>query len=385
MDKARFTTKSPGELVQVHLPGPDWAFIPDPLSTKWTLPEKLWPQLMAAREAIARLDGVGRHMLNYELLLRPLQNREALRSSSLEGTFATPEQLLLYEIDPKKPGTADDPANAWREVLCYSRALDLGLKKLSKDLPLSLRLVRIMHERLMQGGRGGEQTPGEFRRRQVHVGSDRRFIPPPQNMLSRSLDEFEKYIHTESTIDPLIRCFMIHYQFETIHPFIDGNGRVGRLLLSLMIYTWCGLSRPWLYLSAFFDRYKDEYINLLFRVSTHGDWEAWIDFCLRGTVAQAEDAILRCDKLIALNKKYHDAADAVRLNARAHKIIDQIFERPVLTIPALAKEHKVTYPTAQADIDQLIKLGVLSEAKTDLRPQHFVAKKIMQVAYSDSD
>jgi len=384
MDKAKFTVNAPGRLVKLPPPDSDWAFIPNPLPKTWSLPVTLWPQLMAAREAIARLDGVGRHMPNYELLLSPLQNREAIRSSSLEGTFATPEQLLLYSIDPKPPDTPSDPANAWREVYCYSRALELGINKLHKELPLSLRLIRNLHETLTKGVRGGDQRPGEFRKRQVHIGSDRRFVPPPVPALANCLDELEKYLHAESPIDPLVRSFLIHYQFEAIHPFIDGNGRVGRLLLSLMIYDWCKLQRPWLYLSAYFDRYKDEYIDHLFRVSTHGDWGSWVDFCLRGTIAQANDAISRCDKLIKLNNRYHDVAASAGLNARAQKIIDDLFKAPVVVIPDLAKRHDVSYPTAKSDIEALIRLRVLSKPKTTHHPQFFVAREIIRIAYNES-
>jgi Fic family protein len=170
-----------------------------------------------------------------------------LKSSSLEGTYATPEQLLLFEIEPREPKSSKDPVNSWREVSNYSRALRIGQDLLS-DLPISLRLIKELHKELLRGVRGENKNPGNFRRTQVHIGSDRRFIPPPPTKVKDCLNDLELYIHTENNIDPLIAAFMVHYQFETIHPFMDGNGRVGRLLLSLMIFQNCNLKSPWLYL-----------------------------------------------------------------------------------------------------------------------------------------
>ena len=226
---------------------------------------------MEAREAIARLDGVGRHMPNHNLLLRPLQQREALRSSSMEGTYATPEELLLYQAEPREPRSSDDRVNAWREVFNYGQALTAGKEILDEGYPLSLQLIRTLHAELLRGVRGEEKAPGEFRQRQVQVGAGGRFIPPPAHYLPECLEALEQSLAAQTGIDPLIRAFMVHYQFEAIHPFNDGNGRVGRLLLSLHIYRSMELGSPWLYLSPFFERHKDDYIDSLFRVSAHND------------------------------------------------------------------------------------------------------------------
>lgn len=384
MDKSQFTANSPGKLVHITVPAPDWAFIPDPLPLDWEMPAVLWPLLVRARESLGRLDGVGRHMPNHRLLLRPLQYREALRSSSLEGTYATPEELLLYEIDPREPTSKNDPVNAWREVFNYDAALQLGQSLLNGELPLSLRLMRRMHETLLGGVRGNDRSPGEFRRHQVHIGSDRRFVPPPPNEVPACLDVFERHLHEVSQLDSLVRCFMVHYQFEAIHPFSDGNGRVGRLLLSLMIYQWCKLGSPWLYLSPFFDRYKDEYINGLFRVSTHGDWTGWIEFCLKGTVEQAEDAIKRFNQLVILRDKYHQQIAEEGGSARLQQIVEGLLEQPAVTIPQLAKRYDVTYPTAQADIERLIKLGILKPLDHQGRPKLFFAEQIIQIAHGEN-
>jgi Fic family protein len=195
------------------------------------------------------------------------------------------------------------------------------------------------------------------------------------------LDDFEKRLNQEDhNYDPLVRCYLTHYQFEAIHPFIDGNGRVGRVLLSLMIYKWCALTMPWLYMSAFFERYKDEYIDNLFRVSSNGDWDRWIEFCLRGTIAQAEDSIQRCDALRLLKDRYHQEAGTI--TARTHAIIDDLFTYPLLTIPGLVNRFSITYPTAKTDVYGLVQKGILQELE-NVRPKTFFAPGIFSIAYSD--
>ena len=321
-------------------------------------------------------------MPNYNLLLHPLQLREALRSSSLEGTYATPQQLLLFEIDPREPNSASDPVSSWREVWNYSRALELGLQLLT-ERPLSLNLIWAMHQEFLAGVRGSQRDPGNFRRSQVHIGSDRRFIPPPPNEVMSCLDVFEKTIHKEKKLDPLIFCFMAHYQFEAIHPFLDGNSRVGRLLLFLMIYDQCKLSKPWLYLSAFFDKYKDEYINLLFQVSSKGNWKDWIKFCLRGTIEQSKDSVRRFDELLKLRSQYMGLLDKSGGNIRLNRLIDHLFESPAITIPQLATMCGISYPTAQTDIERLVSVEILMESDIVERPKIYFAPHVIDIVFND--
>ena len=381
MDKSLFSSDSPGKLVPIDAQDEtDWAFVPSPLTTEIKLEDETWQLLLKAKEELARLDGVGRHLPNQELLLRPLQQREALTSSSLEGTYASPEQLLLYGIDPKEPSSDKDPVNAWREVFNYGQALTQGQELLDAGYPISLTLVRQLHQSLLEGVRGADRTPGEFRKTQVHIGSTRRFIPPPPLEVIRCLDEFENNFGIESDIDPLVRCFMLHYQFETIHPFNDGNGRVGRLLLSLMIYIWCELQNPWLYLSAYFERYKDEYINYLFNVSANNNWRDWINFCLRATISQSIDSIRRIDELVELRKNYHDRTLSLTGTTRLHPIIEDIFARPVVAVSKLAKIYDVTYPTASSDISKLESVGILRELP-GVYPKSYFAPEVMRIAY----
>jgi Fic family protein len=219
-------------------------------------------------------------------------------------------------------------------------------------LPLSLRLIKELHAILMHGVGGSEQQPGEFRTIQNQIGYPARFVPPPPQHLATTLDEFEKYLHASECIyDPLVKAFLIHYQFEAIHPFRDGNGRVGRLLLSWVIADWCDLSSQWLYMSAFFEKRKKEYMDLMLNVSTQAAWESWIRFCLEGVVAQSIDSEKRCDRLLALHKDFHKRlmGGSVRLS----KLVDQLFSSPVINVNQYRKLFNVSYPTARSDLKKL--------------------------------
>jgi Fic family protein len=384
MDPKLFSEKSPGQLSEILVQGTnDWAFIPAPLPLTWEISNDVWELLAQAREELARLDGIGRVMPNYNLLLRPLQQREALTSSSLEGTYATPEQLFLFEIDPKEPKSANSPESSWQEVANYGKALNLGLQILDEQ-PISLNMIRQMHQQLLAGVRGANKAPGSFRPTQVHIGSDRRFIPPPPHEVTPCLYDLESAIRQNKTINPLIFCFMAHYQFEAIHPFLDGNGRVGRLLLSLMIYQQCNLKHPWLYLSAFFEKYKDEYIDLLFNVSKNGDWSGWIKFCLRATIEQSSDSIRRFDKLLELRSQYIEQINVVGGSIRLNRLIDYLFEQsPAITVAQAIELCGSTDPTARADIERLINAGILVVSTITKRPKIFIAPAIFKTIFED--
>jgi Fic family protein len=379
MDSKRFSNASPGRLIPISDGVSDTAFIPDPLPRSWAVGLQTWPLLAEAKAELARLDGLGRAVPDPTLLLRPLQQREALRSSSLEGTYASPEELLLFEMSPRESTGANDRLNDWLEVSNYAAALRLGIELLP-SLPLSLRLIREIHAQLLRGVRGRDRAPGEFRRTQVHIGHDRRYVPPPVNDLAACLHDFELFLHESEAIDPLVRTFLAHYQFEAIHPFIDGNGRVGRALLSLCAYEWCGLSQPWLYISPYFDRHKDDYIDALFAVSTNGDWDRWLHLCLRATVDVCRDAIRRCDQLRTLREQYHAQADA--WSGRMHRLIDGLFSNPIVSIPTLERQLSVTYPTAKTDVERLVTAGILQPLRTT-RPQAFYAPEIFAAAYGE--
>ena len=382
MDPSQFSESKTGDLVpDSGVPGVKNAFVPHPLPPAWAWPEHLWPLLLEARTALASLDGIGRSLPDPTLLLKPLQNREAQRSSSLEGTITDPQQQALFQADPKYPTSGDDPANAHREVFNYARALQLRITH-QPDLPLSLRLIKNLHAILMDGVRGADQNPGNFRRSQNLIGRPPRFVPPPVNELDSCLDLFEKYLHAEKSFNPLVEAFFAHYQFEAIHPFSDGNGRVGRLLLALTISEWCQLSNQWLYMSAYFDRNKDLYIDHMLRVSTQGDWQAWIEFCLKGVVEQSRDTEARCTSLLALYREYQEKLNNIGGSIRLSAIVQQLFESPVAIVADVQRRHKVTYPTARADLQKLESAGILHRIEKFPRIAYY-CPRIFDITYDD--
>lgn len=378
-----FGSDKSGQIVPITtIQGASHAFVPDPLPPDWDWPEELWVPLMEAHKALASLDGVGRHLPNPRLMLHPLQQREAQESSRLEGTYTDPEQQMLFQLDPEFPESETDRVNAFREVFNYKRALQLRYDT-EQNLPLSLRLIRRLHEVLLEGVRGSDRAPGRFRRLQNQIGRPVRYVPPPPNHMDDCLDAFEKYIHADHEYDPLVEAFLLHYQFEAIHPFRDGNGRVGRLLLAIMIADWCDLSHQWLYMSAYFNRNRDGYIDRLFHVSTEGAWTEWIRFCLEGVAQQARDTEQRCDQLIAINGEFHRIVqEEIGGSHRLGMIVDELFVSPVVQIPHLADEYGVAYNTAKADVERLVEVEILVEL-SEMRQRTFLAPQVLEATFAD--
>lgn len=380
MDIKQFTPEMPGDLIAVEgIRGASHAFLPARLPPAWQWPADMWPILLEAHKELARLDGIGKHLPDPNLLLRPLQKREAQRSSKLEGTFTNPQQQLLFELEPMAPSASDDTLSAFREVANYAVALRMGLQMLGEQVPFSQWLVRELHRILMEGVRGSDSNPGSFRACQVQIGRPPRFVPPPPFYLSELLDDFEAVARSDQRmVDPLVDAFLMHYQFEVIHPFEDGNGRVGRLLLALMITRWCGLANQWLYMSAYFDDNKDEYMERLLRVSTHNDWSGWIRFCLIGVVEQAKDTERRCDRLVQLSTMYKERVKTLAGSWRLQSIVDHLFLVPAVRIPSLVDQHGVSYPTAKADVEKLASVGILQEI-AGTSPRTFFAPEILEI------
>lgn len=377
----RFGDASPGKLVPLTgFPDLSAAFLPDVLPPSWQWPVDLWPALLEARTALARLDGVGKHLPNPTLLMRPLQRREALRSSSLEGTYTEPEEQVLFDLEPSLPTRETDRENPLREVFNYARALQLRGSGADR-VPLSRLLIRQLHQTLLDGVRGSDQNPGQFRTRQNQIGKPARFVPPPPHLLGDLLENLEHFLQQPRHHDPLVDAFIAHYQFETIHPFMDGNGRVGRLLLALCIEEWCLLSGQWLYMSAYFDRNKDTYMDLLFRVSTEGAWTEWIAFCLRGVKEQAEDAMRRCDRLLALQKDFVQrlAQDG---SMKMLALVDSLFVNPAVRVVDAREILGITYPTAKTYLERLEALGILSK-RVGVTPASYISRAILDVTYED--
>lgn len=357
-----------------------WAFDPTPLPPSLTLTWELAGEISAADRALSELAGVARTLPNPHLLISPFIRREAVLSSRIEGTQASLSDLFLYEASQATERRTADV----QEVANYVHALEYGLSRLV-DLPISSRLFREMHERLMEGVRGEHLTPGEFRRTQNWIGPpgctlmDATFVPPPVPEMNAALNELERFLHAPSPLPPLVRLALTHYQFEAIHPFLDGNGRIGRLLLTLLFCTEGLLPQPLLYLSAYFERRRDEYYQGLLGVSQHGRWTQWITFFLRGVAVQARDAIRRSTLLLDLQKGYRDMLLAVRSTALTQRLMESLFSYPALTVAQATHRSGTTTRTAQFTIEKLIDHDILREATGRSRNRVFIAPRIVEI------
>jgi Fic family protein len=381
MNIAKFSPRKTGELVPIRTPtGPDYAFTPHPIPSDWELPKPLFKKLVDARTALAKLDGIGRTLPEPELLLSPLKRREAITSSRIEGTYATAQELMLFEISESESNLKNDSAHAWREVNNYSRVLSSGIEMLD-TLPFCHRLIHSLHTVLMSGLKRADLLIGQYRNHQVAIGSDKRFIPPTPADLQECMNRLEQFVNdADSKCDPLIRAYLVHYQFEAIHPFGDGNGRIGRVLLALMVSKWCELTSPWLYMSPFFEKYKDEYVSKMFNVSANGEWEQWVDFCLTGTISQAQDAIARCEKLARLKEEMINRCSDP--SPRTSRIILGLFSNPIIRVSRLHKTLDVTYPTAQSDVRKLEACNILKPLD-GISPKAFFSPEIFAIAYAE--
>jgi len=365
-----------------------WAFAPDPLPPPLSIDWNLASLLSKADRALSELGGLARNLPNPRLLIGPFVRREAVLSSRIEGTQASLSDLFFFEAahsekmtPPKKP-----PPDV-QEVSNYVKALEYALKR-CKDLPLSLRLIRELHAILLSGVRGGTHTPGEFRRSQNWIGTpgctlmEATFVPPPPQEMMEALGELEKYLHHKSSLPPLVRIALAHYQFEAIHPFLDGNGRIGRLLISLLLCHEGLLAQPLLYLSAFFEKRRMEYYQRLLAVSTGGKWRAWIEFFLEGVIDQSGDATDRTGRLLGLWQAYRAKLQEARSSALLLQLVDWLFESPVLSMPAAAKLLNVTHRSAAKLMGKLVGPGIVSEMTGRERYRLYAAKDIIRTIES---
>ena len=354
------------------------AFVPDPLPPRVEWTADLIRALSDADRAIGRLAGEGRRLPNPHLLIRPFVKREAVLSSRIEGTQATLGELLAAEAGA---AVERSPADL-REVANYVTALEYGVARLKK-LPLSLRLVREVHERLMKGVRGEATGPGRFRRSQNWIGrpgatiTSATYIPPPPDRLMECLGAWEKFLH-DTSLPPLIQIGLAHSQFEAIHPFLDGNGRVGRLLILLFLIERNILPAPLLYVSAYFEASRDEYYDRLLGVTARGEWEAWLEYFLTGVARQADDAMSRAQRINELLAAWRQRV--ARLTARlALDVIDLLAENPFCTATRMAKRLDVAFTTAQRAIDRLESAGVLIRVSEAKRNRVYCAKQILDI------
>ncbi len=374
-----FKTTAAGEVIQSRKGY--WTFIPDPLPPSMRWSSSLISAVGTAERALGKLDSLASTLPSPHILVRPFVRREAVLSSRIEGTRASLNDIYIY--DATQLSYLESTTDV-REVHNYIKAMDYGIERQS-SLPVSLRLIREMHAVLMEGVRGEYLTPGEFRRSQNWIGppgstlESARFVPPPVDEMHKALDELEKFIHTSSDIPRLAQAAMIHYQFEAIHPFLDGNGRIGRLLIILLITERGLLSHPWLYLSAYFEAYRKEYYDHLLAVSQTGAWEAWLDFFLKGIHVQSEDAVAQIQLLQQTRHTYHELVKNERAADRLMQAIDVLLERPILSIRQLEGAMDIPYRSAQRYIEKLEQLGILREVTGRTRNRVYQANVILSI------
>ena len=357
MEADSFTEQAYGELTRT-LEG-DLAFVPHPAPRALELSNDVVGLLDEASHGLGLLAGIGRRLPNPHLLIAPYLRREAVLSSRIEGTITSLSDIYAFEAEQLALIEAPDVD----EVRNYVFAYEYGLQRLS-SLPLSHRLIREVHERLMTGVRSNGLQPGRFRTYQNWIGGatarDAAYVPPPTEPMRERLDDFERFLH-ERGLRPLVQAAVVHYQFEAIHPFGDGNGRVGRLLVLLFLAERGLLPQPLLYLSAFFERTRATYYDLLLRVSTHGDWDAWLRYFLEGVRVQAGDAAELADRLLALQARYREVLQGSRTTSNALALVDQLFANPIVSASSTQRVLGVSAPTALSTIRMLEKRGIVRE------------------------
>lgn len=368
-----------GETVRAFVPPP---LPPDPPIDVLILLE----HLSLAERAIGRLDGITVLLPRQELFLYMYVRKEAVLSSQIEGTQSTLSDLLRFETEAQ----AGQPIDDIREVSNYVDAMMYGLERLN-ELPLSLRLIREMHARLLHSGRGGTKSPGEFRRSQNWIGGTRpgnaQFVPPPTTELDACLDALEQFMHEDqSKLPALIKAGLLHVQFETIHPFLDGNGRIGRLLVTLFLCVHGVLRKPLLYLSLYLKTHRSDYYRLLQEVRQHGTWEAWLEFFLEGVAETANQAFDAATRIVELFKEDREriTAQSERVGSalRVHDLLQQI---PYLTANILVERTGLSAPTVNAALADLDRLGVVEEVTGRKRRRVFAYRRYLAILNEGTD
>jgi Fic family protein len=351
------------------------AFVPAPLPPRppidWT-PE-LRSKFDQALLALGRLDSVSTLLPDTSLFLYMYVRKEAVLSSMIEGTQSSLSDLLLFELD-QQPGV---PLDDVREVSNYAAALDHGLRRLEEGLPLSLRLFREIHGVLLTTGRGSNQTPGEFRRSQNWIGGTRpgnaAFVPPPAEEVLECMSKLELFLHDQPEPTPvLLKAALAHVQFETIHPFLDGNGRLGRLLITLLLCSRSVLREPMLYLSLYFKTHRQYYYELLNNVRMTGDWEAWLDFFAEAVIVTATQAVETAQQLLDLSNQDRDKISGLgRAAASTLQVHRSLMEHPIATSGSLVEKTGITPATVNKALGHLEQLGIVKELTAQKRNRLF--------------
>lgn len=359
------------------------AFVPDSLPPQPPLELSGDRQRLLEKSTLAlgRLDSITTLLPDPQLFLYAYVRREAVLSSQIEGTQSSLSDLLLFELE-EAPGV---PIDDVVEVSNYVAALEHGMARLRGGFPLSNRLIREMHEKLLARGRGSEKQPGEFRRSQNWIGGTRpgnaHFVPPPPARVEEAMSALERMFHDADASYPvLVTAALAHVQFETIHPFLDGNGRIGRLLIPILLHNAGMLQQPLLYLSLYFKQHRDEYYRLLDRVRTAGDWEVWLDFFLEGVATTATSAVETAQRLLALFKEDTARVQATgRGAATVLRVLQTLHERPVLTLNEVSRRAGLSFPTAAKGMAALAELGLARELTGNRRNRVFSYQQYLAI------
>lgn len=362
----------------VPIGGGQSAFIPNPLPRDLALSPDLVLRLDKASRAVATLAGVGETVPNPHTLAQPFIRREAVLSSRIEGTLASLSDVLAYEASGRRNQSGEDV----EEVRNYVVALEYGIERLD-SLPISYRLVNELHKRLMAGVRGEDKMPGHFRTTQVWIGApgsairDARFVPPPPERLRDLFFEWESFVNEAHNLPPLVRCAMMHYQLEAIHPYMDGNGRIGRLLITLFLCASGVLRTPLLYLSAYFERDRRRYYDELLNVSVTGNWERWLSYFLDGVYQESRDVLERIRRVRSLQEEWR----ALLLNrgesANGLRLLEDLFVHPITTVSLVSRFLEISDPGARRVLNRLIDAGIVNRLE-DFRPNLYVAQRLIQ-------
>ena len=352
------------------------AFVPKPLPPEppLRLGEDLQAILSQADRALGRLDGSVETLPNPDWFVLMYIRKEAVLSSQIEGTQSSLQDLLAAEARLMAPDTPDDVD----EVINYVNAMNHGLERL-RELPVSVRLIREIHERLLEGVRGAELQPGELRHSQNWIGpagcrlEEAVFVPPPPDGVAEALGELERFLHGDDALPVLIKIGLAHAQFETIHPFLDGNGRVGRLLITFLLCEREILRKPVLYLSHYFKRYRSEYYDRLQAIRDSGDWEGWLAFFLRGVAKVSSEASLTSAHILTLREKHRDAIthNLQRSAGNGHKVLEALFDRPIVSVDEVRTLSGTSYAAANTLVGRLVDLGILEEITGYKRNRRF--------------
>ncbi len=381
MDKTEFS-KEFGSLIEVNDQkwGKFLSFIPNKLPPEIIFDKRLVLALTKAESTLSKLSGVGLLLPNPDLLITPYLKKEALSSSRIEGTRISLDEYFLSEARENQEDNIDA-----LEVLNYIQAVNYSLSEI-KTKPITIELIKNTHKILMNNVRGNDKFPGAFRNIQNWIGypgskpKDAHFVPPPSNEIEKLMNDMVAYMDTYDEMPLLIKCALMHYQFETIHPFCDGNGRIGRALIVLYLIKKNKISKPLLYLSGFFEKYKPDYAKLLSEANKQGNFKNWILFFLEAIKVQSEDALEKAMKLQELKEKYRKLVQSKTQVNAILELVDNLFVNPYITIKKAEKITNSTYPTAKKFIDILVSLNILIlKDETAERNKIYRAKEILEI------